>query len=403
MNIGFVSTWLHRGAAYVTINYAKLAMKKHNVFIYGRGGEYFDDSLCLDGAHITRGVRVSTLDGILYSDFAKWIQNNHIDLVIWNEQRDLSVLCKAKLSFPGVIHGAYIDYYKENTVNEFELYDFLICNTRRHYSVFEWHKQCFYMPWGCDVNLYYPQRDMRDEHVVFFHSMGMSNRKGTKTLIDTFLANQLGKRSKLIIHTQIDIDKIIPKEDAEKGNIEIVKGTVPAPGLYHKGDVYVYPATLDGLGLTLYEAISCGLPVIATDVGPMNEVINANNGYLVSVEKYYSRSDGYYWPLAVVDKNSLLDAMNYYIEHFESIDSLSIAARKDAVQNWNLENRSDQFESIIEKVNPINNHESCELYLKKYADNCRHEKQVAFTELFLPKRMYAFLKTISVNMKRGKK
>jgi len=53
--------------------------------------------------------------------------------------------------------------------------------------------------------------------------------------------------------------------------------------LYYLGDVYVYPTTLDGLGLTVYEALASGLPVIATDVAPMNEIITEDNGKLVKV------------------------------------------------------------------------------------------------------------------------
>lgn len=41
MNIGFVSTWFERGAAYVTKAYLDLLKENNNVYVYARGGESF--------------------------------------------------------------------------------------------------------------------------------------------------------------------------------------------------------------------------------------------------------------------------------------------------------------------------------------------------------------------------
>lgn len=38
MNIGFVSTWFERGAAYVTRQYVDALRNEHNVYVYARGG-----------------------------------------------------------------------------------------------------------------------------------------------------------------------------------------------------------------------------------------------------------------------------------------------------------------------------------------------------------------------------
>lgn len=407
MNVGLVSTWLHRGASYVTINYSKLLQSNHKVFIFGRGGEYFDDQLKMPDVNIHKGRRLDSEDGVLGKELVQWIQNNEIDIVIWNEQRDLSALIYSKQKCPNVLHGAYIDYYKEDTVKWFGVYDFLICNTLRHYSVFKWHPQCFYMPWGCDTNLYVPmEKDEKDQkyNVVFFHSMGMANRKGTDILVKTFVERNLAEHNaKLVIHTQTNIDSIITKEVAEKNNIEIVEQTVPAPGLYRRGDVYVYPAKLDGLGLTLYEAIACGLPVIATNVAPMNEVIDKNIGYLVDVEKYYSRSDGYYWPLADVSEESLYNGLMYYVKNHKNLKILSKRARENALEKWNLKDRNDTFGDIICNVHRIDNYAVCQSYMSEHKKKVKRKRRVAFTTLFIPKKLFAFMKEKQIEMKFGLK
>lgn len=401
MNIGFVSTWLHRGAAYVTINYAKLVQSEHKVFIYGRGGEFFDEDMILEGVHIHEGYRVDSKDGILVKDFLKWIKENSIDIVIWNEQRDVTPICETRKVWPNVLHGAYIDYYREDTIESFGVYDFLICNTKRHYSVFNWHPQCFYIPWGCDTDLYIPlKRENDGNRIVFFHSMGMSNRKGTDVLVKTFVERNLAQYgAKLVLHTQVNIDSIITKEDAAKYNIEIVEETVSPPGLYYRGDVYVYPAKLDGLGLTLYEAISCGLPVITTDVAPMNEVISNDNGKLVKVKKMYSRSDGYFWPLSEVDEDSLYDALMYYLDHSDQIKVFSENARNDAVSNWSLNSRKTQLLNILKSVKKLDNTDLCNKMLSKAKLEVKRRKRSAFILLFVPKKLFSFIKKKQVNKK----
>ena len=48
--------------------------------------------------------------------------------------------------------------------------------------------------------------------------------------------------------------------------------------------VFVNPALTEPFGLTVIEAASCGLPVVATDCGGPQEIItNGENGFLVNV------------------------------------------------------------------------------------------------------------------------
>ncbi|USK78801.1 glycosyltransferase family 4 protein [Peribacillus frigoritolerans] len=354
MNVGIVTTWFERGAAYVSKQYQQAISQGHNVFIYARGGEsYAIGQTNWDHNNVTWGKKpinpVNT--AINLKDFRNWIMNNSIEVVIFNEQnwwRPVE-MCKDI----GVKVGSYIDYYTEETIPLFNLYDFLLCNTKRHYEAFKWHPQCYYIPWGTDIELYKPKLDQRkhinsDSSLVYFHSCGHNpSRKGTSEIIKAFTMLE-NSNSKIIIHSQVNLNNFYPDLKIEienlidKGRLEIIYETVPAPGLYHLGDVYIYPSYLDGIGLTVAEALASGLPVITSNNAPMNEfVIDGMNGKLIDIERFFARSDGYYWPQCKVSQESLLNTIKYFEENKHKIDIYKENSRAFAVKelDWQLNSK----------------------------------------------------------------
>lgn len=354
MNIGFVTTWFERGGAYVMKQYYYLLKNSHSIFIYARGGEKFaENDPNWDWKNVTWGDRLDNTR-VIWRSFKKWVKKNNIEIIFFNEQKDLEILYLIRKYFPKIIIGTYIDYYKLNTIEDFELYDFLVCNTKRHFSVFKNHPQVYYLPWGTDIDIFKPIQN-NNQKLVFFHSMGMAKRKGTDLLIESFIDGKLYEESELIIHTQIDLNKYFNfnQDKFQNYNITIINRSVSAPGLYYMGDVYVYPTYLDGLGLTIYEALSSGLPVIATNVPPINEIINEDNGSLIGIIELISRSDGYYWPLAIPDKEELIKTMQDYISSYHQIDIKKEKARKFAEENLNWNDRRNEVNRIFTQVKKL--------------------------------------------------
>ncbi len=342
MNIGIVTTWFERGAAYVSKNYMELLEKGGNcVYIFARGGENIPTTLTNKwmGNNVTRSTRY-TDSQIEKVKFKKWIRKNKIEAILFNEQQDFRVLLWLKKDFPSIKTAAYVDYYTERTIHWFELYDFLICNTNRHMQAMASHPQKFYIKWGTNIDLYKPQ-NLKHKELTFFHSVGMSLRKGTDILIDAFIDGEVYKHAKLIIHTQIPIEKncCYTKHELKKYNVKIIEKTVSAPGLYYMGDIYVYPTRLDGLGLTMYEALASGLPLITSDFPPMNEVGTLDFVKRVKIDTYYCRKDAYYFPMVICEKNSLIEAMMWYVNHPEELEMQKRLAREYAEKNYNIENQ----------------------------------------------------------------
>ena len=342
MNIGLVTTWFERGAAYVSRQYRQVLESNHQVFIYARGGEaYGQGDPNWDDSQVTWGKRLPfvTKSAIDRRDLRQWILRHQIEMVIFNEQDWWPPVfwCNDW----GVKTGAYVDYYTEDTIPFFAGYDFLLCNTQRHYSIFNWHPHSFYVPWGTDTRLFWPRcvEPLESDHVVFFHSAGMSpRRKGTDLIIEAF--DRLDDKARLVIHAQQSLERQLPHlTDKIKRLVAAAKlicrtETVSPPGLYHLGDVYVYPSRLEGIGLTIAEALACGLPVITTDHPPMNEFVQPPiNGRLVEVEQLIARADGYYWPQAIVRVDDLAQAMQFYIDRRGELAQFKKAARQYAEEH----------------------------------------------------------------------
>lgn len=359
MNVGIVTTWFERGAAYVSRQYRDVLQGEHDVFIYARGGEsYLLQESGWAGERTTVGKKPKNTIGtaIDLGDFRRWIDKNRITCVIFNEQQwwPPVILCKRL----GVLTGAYIDYYTEQTITLFGCYDFLLCNTKRHYEVFDWHPQCFYIPWGTDVELFKPQQKSRHENefLTFFHSAGMNpGRKGTDLVIRALA--ELHNNTKLIVHTQKPLDKCFPDLTdlirllVDNNRLQVIEKTVGAPGLYYLGDVYLYPSLLDGIGLTIAEAMASGLPVITTNSPPMNEfVVENTNGQLVDVERYFARADGYYWPQTKPNLESLISKMSFYCDHLDSIDDYKFMARQYAERYLSWKDNASSLPAIVKKV-----------------------------------------------------
>ena len=341
--IGIVTTWFERGAAYVSRQYKALLDEDYDVFIFARGGEeYAIGDPKWDGPHVTWATpcRIQVTMSINLDEFTGWIKNNALDIVFFNEQHWWPAVLAANET--GVVTGSYVDYYTKETVPFFRSFDFLICNTERHFSVFQDHPGARYVPWGTDVELFRPHsvEPVDPAHVTFFHSGGVSpHRKGCDAVIEAFA--RLTGPSALVIHAQRDLKKHFPhladtiRALEASGRLVCHEKTVSAPGLFHLGDVYVYPTRLEGIGLTIMEAAACGLPVIVTDTGPMNEFItHGENGRVVKVQRLEPRADGYYWPQAFCDLDDLTAHMQWYIDHRQELGELKQRARTMAVQRF---------------------------------------------------------------------
>ncbi len=368
----------------------------NNVFIFARGGEsYAKGDPNWDKQNVTWATRCDyfILMSFLKSEFVEWIKKNSIELVIFNEQRYYQPILWCKEL--GVKSVAYIDYYTENTIPLFNAYDGLICNTKRHLSAFEWTGKALYIPWGTDTELYKQTSTslVNKDVVTFFHSAGMRpTRKGTGIFIEALL--KMKRPFKAVIHTQRSLKLDYPELEQgiekliKEGKLEVIEKTVTAPGLYCKGDVYVYPSVLEGIGLTIAEAISSGLACLTSDNPPMNEFIDSSFGTAIPIDRLYAREDGYYWPQCHCNVEALARIMDDYAASPALVIEKKQKARKYAVEKLSFEKNASVMSEMLNEVRLSEVSAS----LKSRIDRFDYSGRKKLHELYIKAGLYHVLK-----------
>jgi N-acetyl-alpha-D-glucosaminyl L-malate synthase BshA len=115
-------------------------------------------------------------------------------------------------------------------------------------------------------------------------------------------------------------------------------GTIPreeVPFYYAASDIVVIPSLQEGWGLVATEAMACGKPVIATNVGGLpDQVIDGYNGFLVPPRN----------PRAIAEK------VLYLLENPSEIKRMGLNGRKLAEERFNIERRIDRIVELYRKL-----------------------------------------------------
>ena len=85
-----------------------------------------------------------------------------------------------------------------------------------------------------------------------------------------------------------------------------VNGEQNLAQVYNAADVFVLPSLEDNLPNTLMEALACGVPCVAFNVGGIPEMIDhRKNGYVAEARNTDDLAQGLAWVLADADREAL--------------------------------------------------------------------------------------------------
>ncbi len=356
LKVGFVSVWFERGQSYVTKVLRDVIAKEHETFVFARTGFVYDITDVTGGRprlethgywnipHLTTFPHYKIPPEAL----TRWIHDNNLRMVLFNEEYDWNLVIAAKNT--GIQVLTYLDYYKEDWKQYMRLYDAVLCSTKRTFHLVKDFCNAHYIGWGVDTELFRPGKS-EDKKYTFFHNagwLGINYRKMTPSVITAFDAvSRFLTEATLFIHAQAELEKLPPEViNIVRNNPRITYHveTVPAPGLYHKGRILLFPSKLEGLGLPLLEGLACGLPAIATNAPPMNEFVrDGYNGLLVKVATRVTRQDNIAFPEEIVDMADLMLKMESLGKNPELVRQLQANARNSVCG----------YDELAERVNKV--------------------------------------------------
>ena len=103
---------------------------------------------------------------------------------------------------------------------------------------------------------------------------------------------------------------------------------------YRAADLYIHAAKAEASGKTITEALSCGTPVVATDIGGIPEqVIDGVNGYLCKLSNYHDMADKI---LSILNNDELRLKMG--------------RIAPSTVERFDINNQTDKFLNYYKKV-----------------------------------------------------
>jgi glycosyltransferase involved in cell wall biosynthesis len=169
-------------------------------------------------------------------------------------------------------------------------------------------------------------------------------RKGVEELIDAFnKVNQMGYPCKLLlagpIHNTQENDKeysdMIISKAKKSDHIQLLGNIQNIADLYSKADLFVLPSYSEGMPNSLLEAMSYGLPSIATNIAGVNDVIrHMENGILVEPGDSEALAQALYKLVSNHDLRVSIGKKGY-----DSIDS-----------NYSIERTSEMYKNLFSRI-----------------------------------------------------
>ena len=150
-----------------------------------------------------------------------------------------------------------------------------------------------YIPWSVPDTVQRERYVRRGSPIRFLFIAGrggIRNRRGLDLALTAFaLARQQEQKITLTIHSIKPLRQYVPRALRDVDGLTVSEGLIPREHLgrfYSKADILLYSTRWDGFGLSLLEALHQGLPVLATNGPPMNELVeHEHNGLLVQAQK----------------------------------------------------------------------------------------------------------------------
>ncbi|HAG84428.1 MAG TPA: glycosyltransferase, partial [Cyanobacteria bacterium UBA12227] len=145
------------------------------------------------------------------------------------------------------------------------------------------------IPNGVDVHKYAPGTSSIKAHSkakrLFVYQGRIATEKNVESLLRAWKQSEMGKRSKLLMVGNGPLAAgLMPFYGEEMGIIWLgfVADEQKRIEILQAADVFILPSLLEGLSLSLLEAMACGVACVATDAGADGEVLEDGAGVILN-------------------------------------------------------------------------------------------------------------------------
>jgi len=186
---------------------------------------------------------------------------------------------------------------------------------------------------GIDQTLFTPPnlKQKKPHQINVLFSGNLTQRKGVQWLIP--IADKLDKNITILYTSGLQPTGMSLNHPQLK-----CVGSIPyqqMPALYQNADILLFPTVREGFGLAAAEAMSCGLPVVATDCSSLPELIDNGKG-------------GFLCPLGNVD--SFAEKINFLAENPELRREMGEYNRAKVEKMFTLDRMVAQYQELFEEV-----------------------------------------------------
>ena len=298
------------------------------------------------------GYLISSISQLLYYILVKKIKIVHIHGASRNSFYRKSIyvnIChffKTKIVYHS--HGGNFELFYEqlkkqgrasiikNTLDKADVLVVLTNNWKKFYSTITDENKIIVLN-----NIVIPPKEIQkkrySEAPLSFLFLGdIRDKKGIFDLIEVIAANKDKLKGKIHLYVG-GREEVRRLETAIKQNelqdIVSFEGWVAGDKkeeLFFKSDIYILPSYIEGLPVSILEAMSYGMPIISTNVGGIPELITSGeNGILFDAG----------------NKPELLNAINYFLNNPQEVQRMGILNKEKATAYY-----PDQVIPQLEKI-----------------------------------------------------
>lgn len=203
-------------------------------------------------------------------------------------------------------------------------------------------QNCRIIPMGVDSGLFVPARKKSGDGTRILYVGRLIKEKGVSVLLEAVAHLPDPLRSSIFLDIVGDgPDLKVLQQQARMLGIESrvsFAGSVPneeLPKIYQAASLFIGASDSEGQGVVYLEAMACGVPVIATNVGGVGEIIEHGvNGYLVAPR----------------DPEAIAKAIVELLENDSRRLQLSDKARQQVVQHYSWESVAKRFADSYREV-----------------------------------------------------